>query len=126
MHRFLLIVAQPAMRCPVDVVRSLEEVIRVTKEEAALMAILDGKLVGTMGLIKPSWWYGNGTDGFLTDRWHFCLPQYFNGPVNDALINEAKAIASAAGIEFIHQGKARERNGIVRMMPRVYPPTETE
>lgn len=124
-HRFLLIVALPAMRCPVDVKASLLEIIRVTKEEVAIMAIRDGLLVGTMGLIKPQWWYGNGRDSFLTDRWHFCLPQFYNGPVNDALMAEAKAIAHAANLEFIHQGKIRPaKNGVTRMTPRAYPPTE--
>src|SRR6184192_3504775 len=71
-HRFLLVVAQPAMHCPVDPHKSLLEVLRVAKEEAALMAVKDGMLVGTMGIIKPTWWYGQGE--FLVDRWHFVLP----------------------------------------------------
>jgi hypothetical protein len=118
-HRFLLVVAVPAMRCPVDPVKSLHEIIRVAQYEAAIMAIQNGMLVGTMGLMKANWWYGDGS--FLTDRWHFCLPQFWHGAVNDALINEAKQIAGAANLEFIHQGKIRPaRNGMTMMMPRVY------
>jgi hypothetical protein len=120
-HRFLLVVAQPAMHCPVNPEKSLHEIIRVAKFEAAVMAIVDGFLVGTMGIIKPTWWYGDGE--FLTDRWHFVLPNLHHGPVNAALAAEAHAIADAAGLKFFHQGKARElKNGVRLMMPRIYVP----
>lgn len=119
-HRFLLMVAMPAMLCPVNPVKSLQEVIRVAKYEAAIMAIVGGNLVGTMGIIRPTWWYGD--EDFLTDRWHFVLPNLWHSPVNDLLLEEAFAIADAAGLKFIHQGKIRERNGKRMMMPRVYVP----
>ncbi len=119
-HRFLLIVAQPAMRCPVDPKDSLLEIIRVTKENVALMAIKGGLLVGTMGLIDPVWWY-NPKHRFLADRWHFVLPEHQHGPVNVALMDEASKIAASAGLEFIHQGKIREKGGQKLLMPRSYP-----
>lgn len=123
-HRFLLVVAQPAMHCPVNAEKSLHEVIRVAAQEAAIMAVVDGFLVGTMGIIKPTWWYGDGE--FLTDRWHFVLPDHHHGPVNDALVAEAIAIADGAGLKFFHQGKARPmKNGVHLMMPRVYTPEST-
>lgn len=120
-HRFLLVVAQPAMRCPVDVVKSLEEIIRVTKYEAALMLMRGDVLIGTMGIMKAGWWYGGGE--FLTDRWHFVLPALTNSPEAAMLLAEAAEIARTAGIEFIHQGKIRPaKNGVARMTPRAYSP----
>lgn len=119
-HRFLLVVARPAMRCPVDPKESLIEIIRVTKENVALMAIKGGMLVGTMGLIDPVWWY-NPKHRFLADRWHFVLPEHQHGPVNTALIDEARKIAADAGLEFIHQGKIREKAGQKLLFPRSYP-----
>lgn len=114
-----MIVAQPAMRCPLNVIKSLNEIVRVAKFEAAIMVMHNDIMVGTMGLIKPTWWYGDGA--FLTDRWHFVLPAFTNTPTATALMDEAKAIASIAGIEFIHQGKIRPpKNGIARMTPRAY------
>jgi hypothetical protein len=121
MHRFLLVVARPAMQCPVDAQDSLLEIIRVTKESVALMAIKDGLLVGTMGLISPNWWY-NTKVSFLTDRWHFVLPDLWHSPVNAALKAEALKIAADAGLQFIHQGKIRERGGEYLMMPRSFRP----
>lgn len=119
MHKFLLMVARPAMRCsPGNGQKSLIEIIRVTKYEAALMAIKGGMLVGTMGVMKASWWYGDGE--FLTDRWHFVLPQLWHSDVNRDLIAMAKGIAEEAGLEFIHQGKLKERNGDLFMMPKLY------
>lgn len=118
-HQFLLAVAAPAMLCPVDPIKSLEEIIRVTKHDAALMLIKKGHLVGTMGIIRPVWWYGNGE--FLTDRWHFVLPEIMHTPDADKLEDEAIALAEEAGLPFIHQGKIRKgKKGIHRMMPRIY------
>lgn len=120
MHQFLLVVAQPAMRCPVDPIASLQEIIRVTKENVALMAIVDGHLVGTLGIISPQWWY-NPAESFMCDRWHFVLPQFKHTPVDQMLLDEAEKIADAAGLEFIDQGKIREKRGKRRklmLMPR--------
>lgn len=117
-HRFLCVIAQPAMRCAHNFQKSATEVWRVCQEEVGLMAIHNGVLVGTMGIIAPTWWYGDGN--FMTDRWHFMLPEHQNGPLNTLLIDEAKQIATLAGCEFIHQGKIRgPRNGMSLMMPRV-------
>ena len=118
-HQFLLVVAAPAMQCPVNPLKSLEEIIRVVKNEVALMLIRDGFMIGTMGIVNPVWWYGDAT--FLTDRWHFVLPDVYNTPAADMLEDEAIKIAEAAGIKFIHQGKIRKgKRGVPRLMPRVY------
>lgn len=107
-HQFLLIVAQPAMRAPVDPIESLQEIIRVTKDEVAIMAIRGGHLIGTLGVIRCSWWY-NPARFFMADRWNFVLPQFRNLGVGDMLEDEAEVIADAAELEFINQGKIREK-----------------
>ena len=119
-HRFLLVVAQPAMRGGCNVLKSLNEVVRVAKDEAALMVMHGDMLVGTMGLIRATWWYND--QEFLTDRWHFVLPAFMHSPTATLLMDEAKAIANAAGLEFLHNGKAREKGNVVRLMPRIYLP----
>lgn len=125
-HQFLLVIAQPAMRCPVNAEKSLMEIIRVAKEEVAMMAIRDGHLIGTLGVMQATWWYGDGE--FLTDRWHFVLPGERHGEADRMLMAEAAAISDAAGLEFIDQGKIRQRGNknLFLMMPRVYsPPSAT-
>lgn len=125
-HRFLMIVAQQAgaLRCPVDIYDSLSEITRVAKEDAAIMVLHNGVLVGTMGLMKAKWWYGKGF--FMTDRWHFVLPAFMHTPTAKALMDDAKEIARIAGLEFVHNGKLREtKDGVLRLIPRVHLP-ETE
>lgn len=120
-HRFLLVVAQPALLCPVNVEKSLLEVIRVVRDEAALMLIHNGIMVGTMGIIRPTWWYGDAD--FLVDRWHFVLPAFDGTPSSAMLMDEALKLAELAGLDFIHQGRIRRgKRGVLRMMPRVFDP----
>lgn len=118
-HGFLLDIARPAMRCRVDHRKSAQEVWRVVNEEVALMGFHNGELVGTLGVVAPTWWYGDGL--FMTDRWHFLRPEHQHGPINAMLLDEAVKIARAAGLEFIHQGKIRtlKDRGMNLMMPRV-------
>jgi hypothetical protein len=114
-----LVVAEPHFRCPVDPIKSLEEMIRLAKDEVIIMAIVDGHLVGTMGLMRATWWYGAGK--FLTDRWHFALPDPRFAAASKAIMDEAKNFAALSGLEFIHQGKIRPaRDGVTLMMPRAY------
>lgn len=118
-HQFLLVVAVPVLQCPVNGLKSLQEIIRVTRDEVALMLVRDGHLIGTMGIINPTWWYGDGA--FLTDRWHFVLPEFDTTPEAELLLDEAIKIAAAAGLKFYHQGRIRQgKRGVLRLMPRVY------
>lgn len=120
-HQFLLKHAVPAMLCPVAHGKSAREVWRVCNENVGLMAFSGGELVGTLGIMNATWWYGDGE--FLTDRWHFLKPDLYHSPINSMLLEEAKKIASEAGMIFIHQGKIRgEKSGIRRMMPRIFSP----
>lgn len=116
-----MIVATPVLRCPVNVEKSLLEIVRIAKEDAAIMVLHNGVMVGTMGLMKATWWYGNGE--FLTDRWHFVLPAFTHTPTAAALMDDAKEIARIAGLQFVHNGKLRpEKDGVSRLMPRAHLP----
>lgn len=116
-----MIVAKPALQGEVNVVKSLNEIIRVAKFEAAIMVMHNDIMVGTMGLIRPTWWYSDAD--FITDRWHFVLPAFMHTPTADALMIEAKEIARLAGLKFLHNGKIREgKDGVLRLTPRIYPP----
>ena len=120
-HQFLLKYATPALRCPVNHAKSAREVWRVCNENVGIMCFVNGELVGTLGMMDAMWWYGDGA--FLTDRWDFTKPEFYNQGIGDLMLDEAKKIADAAGLEFIHQGKIRgEKRGVPRMMPRVHLP----
>lgn len=94
-HQFLCVVAPPVLPGPIDGPKSAVEVWRVVNHEVALMAIRDGLLVGTLGLIRPDFWWGNVC--FLANRWFFTLP---GSRCGKALLKEAKAIAVDAGLEL--------------------------
>ena len=124
-HRFLLVVAAPYAVDGINVVKSLQEVIRVTVEGAALMAMIGDTLVGSLGLMKVVWWHND--TAFLTDRWDFTLPEYWNGPVHKALLEEAKAIAKEAEMRFVHNGKLRDgKGGVARFQRHLYSPEPIE
>ena len=118
-HQFLLVVAEPVLQAPVDPLESLQEIIRVVRDEMALMLVHDGHLVGTMGVIQASWWY-NPKVSFLTDRWHFTLPD-IPPAWGRMLLDEAVSVAERADLKFIHNGKIRRgKTSVPRLMPRVF------
>lgn len=120
-HRFLMVVAEPVLQCPINVVKSLDEIIRVVKFEAAIMVMHGETMVGTMGIIRPTWWYGDAD--FLTDRWHFVMPAFMHTPTAALLMTEALEIARIAGLKFLHNGKIRAgKDGVLRLMPKIYTP----
>lgn len=122
-HKFLLVVASSSAVDGVNVVKSLQEIIRVSNEGVALMAISGGVLVATIGVMKAEWWYNDSS--FMTDRWHFCLPSFWHGDADKKLMNEAKAIARLAGLRFLDNGKLRDgHNGILRLTRRLYSPEQ--
>ena len=109
-HRFLCAVAGPVLHCPIDRAKSLAEVRRVVldRDYGFAYLALEGtgagqRLVGTIGAIFVSWWYG--ADHFFTDRWFFALPGCrWAGP---RLLAEADAVARAVGVPLIVNLKQR-------------------
>lgn len=124
-HRFLLVLGKSQALAPIDATASLIEIIRVTKEDTAIMAIKDGMLVGTLGLIRVPWWY-NPNYFFLTERWHFVLPEFHHGEPDRLLKQEARNIADLTGFTFIDMGKNRpQKDGNNHLiLPRVYQPNQ--
>lgn len=94
-HRFLCLVAQPLLPGPIDGQDSAHEVWRCASDDVALMAFQDGVLVGTMGIVRPKFWWGKVH--FLANRWLFVLPGY---AATRPLLKEAVAIAKASGLEL--------------------------
>ena len=117
-HAFLCRVAAPVLLAQISAEKSIAEVHRVVKEEAAFVAEAPGALlIGTLGIIYADWWYA--LDGFLTDRWCFVLPEFRHRGVFEAMLAEADALAAAAGVPFIFNGKARRaRKGAIFTSPR--------
>jgi hypothetical protein len=93
---------------------------RTCKEDCGIMAIIEGRLVGTMGLIKVPWWY-NLSHYFMIDRWFFCLPEVLNKGVGVRLRAEAAVIADAAGLPLFIMGKWKKGAKRPFISPEIYP-----
>jgi len=117
-HAFLCQVAGPSLLAPINPEKSIAEVYRVVKEEAAFVAEASGgALIGTIGIVYADWWYA--LDGFLTDRWCFVSPEFRHRGVFEAMLVEADELAAAAGVPFIFNGKARRAHrGAIFTSPR--------
>ena len=100
------------LHCPIDAEKSLAEVRRVVADRDygfAYLARAGNEIVGTIGAIFVSWWYGD--DHFFTDRWFFALPAHrWAGP---RLLAEADAIARAVGVPLIVNLKQRRTTAAV-------------
>jgi GNAT superfamily N-acetyltransferase len=110
--RFLCAVARPVLHCAISKEKSCAEIRRVVAERDygfAHMAFDGGRLVGTLGAIFVSWWYGD--DHFFTDRWFFALPGHRWAGAR--LLAEADAIARAVGVPLIVNLKQRRTTAAV-------------
>lgn len=94
-HRFLCAIAGPMLPGPINPQKSIEEVWRVASDEVALMAIEDDQLIGTMGIIRPGFWWGD--IHYLVNRWLFAIP---GSKAWRPLLKEALAIAAASELEL--------------------------
>jgi hypothetical protein len=125
-HRFLLVELSAEIEKrggEIDAEKSLIEIIRVCKDEAAIIALKNGCLIGTMGIIRWTWWFNNVD--FLTDRWTAILPEFQHEGVHELLLAEVKTIANSAGLKFVNQGKIRDmKDGTSMMFPRIYTPPQ--
>ncbi len=110
-YLFVSVLAQPVLLCPIDMQKSVTEITRIVHDPNygfALMAEIDGELVGSLGIICPEWWYGKAS--FFTDRWLFLFPALQNAGIGAALIAEAHAVAYAAGLPLVINDKIRQLN----------------
>lgn len=63
----------------------------VCTNSIAIVAEIDGELVGSIGISVDKWWYSN--DSFLADVWTFVHPSARNTRAAALMISEARAMA---------------------------------
>jgi GNAT superfamily N-acetyltransferase len=83
---------------PVDGPVYLASILRTMRDGAALMAIVNGELVGYLGIVELSYSYARAS--FLIDSGFWIKPEHRTGDVFKALLQEARGIADAAGMIF--------------------------
>ncbi len=123
-YDFLCRVAPPTgcVHGRLDCAKARREIARVVAERGygyALLALVEGELAGTIGVVYVDWWYG--ADKFFAERWFFVDPDPRNRsrgprrasaagcPVGKALLWEADAIAQNVGAPLIVDGMQRRR-----------------
>jgi hypothetical protein len=94
-HAFLCIVAGPRLPAEIDPKDSATEVWRVAHQEVAIMAMREDKLIGTIGLVCPSFWW-NSKVKFLVNRWAFAIP---GAGAWKPLLREARQIGVSSNME---------------------------
>lgn len=118
LHRFLCVIAGPVLHAPIDPTDSMNGVLEVLKRGFAVTARAEGHLVGSLGIIRPSWWY-NRAARFMTDKFFFCYPE-FRHHAGSRMLIEAHAIATDAGCPLIINGHQKRRgNGLGFIKPTV-------
>ncbi len=116
---FLCVVARPVLLGPVDAQKAVSEVGRVVmdpfREEGpepdsfAIVAEINGELVGTIGVVTMEDWYGHRK--FMTNRWFFVFPQIANSGIGAALLADAGAMCAQIGMDLvIHRNTHGRRN----------------
>jgi hypothetical protein len=95
-HGFLCVVAGPMLPGPIGPAPSATEVWRVVNHECAMVAIRDGKIVGTIGIIKAKFWWSDDLH-FLANRWFHSLP---GEGIGKLLLDEAERFAIGLGLEL--------------------------
>jgi GNAT superfamily N-acetyltransferase len=100
-HKLLMTVKDEVVLVPANPVKVMEDVYRVVQNAdpdhpcCALIAVRDGEVVGTLAFTEVCPKYSDHT--ILLDDWFQVHPDHRNGSVGPALLNEARAIADAAG-----------------------------
>jgi hypothetical protein len=75
--------------------KAMQGIYEIVTGGAALVAEVDGEIVGSLGLYLADIWYAHGT--VLRELWFWIRPDLRDGAVLQALLAEAAAIADLAG-----------------------------
>jgi len=116
--RFLVLVAGPTLLGPVSPLKAVTEVGRIVMDpyrqdgpdpdSFAIVAEINGELVGTIGVTKIGFWWGDYE--CMTNRWCHIFPALANTGIGSALVAEAHAMCEQIGLDLVISGKLVRRN----------------
>lgn len=103
---------------PIDARKAVTEVGRIVMDpyrtdgpdpdSFAIVAEINGELVGTIGVTKMGFWWGDYEA--MTNRWFHTWPALANKGVGPALLAEAAAMCEQIGFDLVISGKLVRRN----------------
>ena len=117
-HRFLLVVGLPMLTKnlgytmdDVDAVKAMHMVHAVVRvvDGVGIMAELDGRLIGSLGMFYLDMECLKDGHGFYGDKWFFVFDEFKHTDVGDRLRAEAVSVAETNGTFFLPHPKLRRR-----------------
>lgn len=81
---------------PLDETKALQTIDRVFKEGLIIVAEVDGKIVGSIGLIARQWWFSDRW--FLGDNWIFVSKDHRKSRIAIQMLKRAKQFADKTGL----------------------------
>ena len=79
-----------------SVEKTVHQIVTLFNEGVIFLAVISGRIVGTMGIGPAQWWYSD--DFYLTDYWTFVRKGYRRSMIASDLLQQAKDFAQK--IEF--------------------------
>jgi GNAT superfamily N-acetyltransferase len=98
-HGLLMQFGAESAEASIDPVKTMKVAYETVMQHAAIVAEVDGEIVGSLGIVRHQHWYSN--DHFLIDQWLYVKPEHRGGEVLPAMLEEAKAIADLAGLRLL-------------------------
>jgi N-acetylglutamate synthase-like GNAT family acetyltransferase len=84
---------------PIDVAKVLNHVLHVLRDGRVLVAEIDGRIVGSLGLELKSWWYSQAS--FIGDHWFFVSPNHRTSSAAIDLVNAARRLSKRAAVPLL-------------------------
>lgn len=90
LFEFILPMSREVAMSPVDIPNALANCYRTIADGSTFRAVEEGKIVGSLGLAHNAYWYGDGEDFFLIDRWLYVDPERRFGDVGVKLLRAGR------------------------------------
>jgi hypothetical protein len=90
LFEFILPMSREVALAPVDIQNALANCYRTIADGSTFRAVENGEIVGSLGLARNAYWYGNGEEFFLIDRWLYVRPDKRFGDVGIKLLRAGR------------------------------------
>tara|TARA_R110000822_G_scaffold92983_7_gene214279 strand:+ start:1272 stop:1760 length:489 start_codon:yes stop_codon:yes gene_type:complete len=87
---FILPMAREVAQAPVDDEKAFIAACSVIEQGHTFVAWDEGEIIGSLGLVKVAYWYGDGESSFLLDRWLYVRPDRRFGSVGVKLLRAGR------------------------------------
>ena len=90
LFEFILPMAEEVAMTEVTVSNAFENCYRTIADGSTFIAKDGDEIVGSLGFAKNAYWYGDGEDYFLIDRWFYVRPDRRFGDVGVKLLRAGR------------------------------------